>query len=81
MTKMASVELSNGRSYVRDVAVVMGIMTIVVFSVFLIVAGPGKEMLRAFGASENDPVSVLSSVYSADNVHCAFNSMSCDIVP
>lgn len=72
--------LSKGR-YTRGIAVVPGITVMLVFSMILIVAAPGKEMLLAHGANGSNPVSGLSSIYSAENLRCAFNAMSCDNLP
>ena len=78
---MASIELTHRRNYGRGIAVVLGIMVMLSFMMLVISGAPGKEMLSAFGANDSDPVSGLANVYSANNMRCAFDSMSCNILP
>lgn len=65
MTRTATMTTTNGR-YTRGITVVLGVMVVFAFMMLIISAGQGKATLSAFGASESDPVSGLSSVYSAD---------------
>lgn len=78
---MASIELTHRRNYSRGIAVVLGVMVVFAFMMLVISAAPGKEMLEAHGVSASNPVAEISSIYSAENMRCAFNSMSCNIVP
>ena len=81
MTKMASMKKTHRGNYSRGVAVVLGIMVIFAFMMLVITGAPGKEMVGAFSANDSDPVSGLANVYNANNMRCAFNSMSCNIAP
>lgn len=76
---MASIQETHGRRYVRGVSIALGTMVLLIFTVMLITAAPGKEMLAAFGATE-DPISVLSTVYDQENLKCALTEISCDIL-
>ena len=54
----------------------------VAFMMVLLAAAPGKETLQASGLpSEINPINGLGSMYSPDNMRCAFGEMSCDIFP
>ena len=80
MSRIATMEYGKGR-YTRGIAVVLGVIVVFAFMMLVISAAPGKEMLVAHGASISDPVSGLSTVYTAENMRCAFNSMSCNVIP
>ena len=68
------------RNHSRGPAIVLGVLAIVAFMVFLLAAAPGKATLQALGMSNDiDPMTGLGSMYSSDNVRCAFGQMSCDI--
>jgi len=65
--------------YVQGIAVVLGVLVILSFTMIMIAAAPGRETLKAFGSPDVEPISGLTSLYNTDSLGCAFQEMHCDL--
>lgn len=80
MTKMALTEKQYDRSYSRGIAIVLGIIVLFTFTMILISAAPGKQMLSADGSHSSNPISGLANMYNQDNIRCAFQAGICNFI-
>ncbi|HEV8387681.1 MAG TPA: hypothetical protein VGQ03_08665 [Nitrososphaera sp.] len=69
------------RNHTRGPAIVLGMLVLLAFMAFLMMATPGKPMLEASGMSDANPLSVLGSMYNTENIFCAFEQMNCNVLP
>ena len=69
------------RNHTRGPAIVLGMLVLLTFMAFLIMAAPGKTMLEANGMPDADLMSGLGSMYNSENIRCAFGQMNCNVLP
>lgn len=65
--------------HVRGIAVALGVLVILSFTMIMIASAPGRETLKAFGSPSVEPISGLTGLYNTDSLGCAFQGMHCDL--
>ncbi|HJS81488.1 MAG TPA: hypothetical protein VJ742_01490 [Nitrososphaera sp.] len=70
------------RNHTRGPAIVLGMLVLLAFAAFLVVATPGKTMLQANSMSQEvNPMNSLGSMYNQENIRCAFGQINCNLMP